>query len=259
MKKQLISTVLFLALMVPMTVLAVVNDCSQNTVSPAFLANGVMPSTHIVFDNSGSMNEFAYTTAFNATYPYYGIFDSRMYYSYNSTAGGDYFYENLSTGPWSGNFLNWFMRKMDVAKKVMIGGEWVGGYLRVVDANGGRAYDDNATVTDINGQTRHMTEMVNAAYRNWVSINPTTVSGTIRYDFDSAGANDISRYFRILTPTEPTGVLQQFQNRMRMSIFTFDNDGDNHNGAEIQFYMQENIGATAAAIRNSVTVINAST
>lgn len=255
MKKYINLFIWFLILILPMRALAL--DCSLNAVSPAFLSNGVLPSTTFIFDNSGSMNSLAYNATFAPTYPYYGIFDSYSYYSYNST--GDYFYKNFATGPWSGNFLNWFMRRMDVAKKVMVGGEWVGGYVRVVDTdrdwNRG-AYNDNATVVDINGQTRYMTEQYLGAYRNWTSIDGSNDSNTMRYTF-TCGAGNIVRYLRILAPVEPTGILQKYQDRMRLAIFTFDNE--DNNGADIQFYMQDNISATAAAIRNNINLINAST
>ena len=53
---------------------------------------------------------------------YYGLFDPKSKYSYNSSGNG-YFYRNAG-GAWDGNWLNWLsMRKVDLAKKVMMGGQ----------------------------------------------------------------------------------------------------------------------------------------
>ncbi|MBI4710380.1 MAG: hypothetical protein HY759_04675, partial [Nitrospirae bacterium] len=96
--------------------------------------SGVKPNVLLVVDNSGSMYEFAYKTpgkggsssnaddSYISSATYYGYFNSSSQYSYDSTGGG-FFYADTA-GTWSGNFLNWVaMRRVDVVRKVLIGGK----------------------------------------------------------------------------------------------------------------------------------------
>lgn len=104
------------------------------TAYPPFVSEQAPPNVLIMFDNSGSMNEFAYKTrgtgnsqsspdeSFNPSYTYYGYFNSTKKYSYSTEAGG-HFYEDIAGG-WDGNFLNWLtMRRIDITRKVIIGGK----------------------------------------------------------------------------------------------------------------------------------------
>lgn len=97
---------------------------------PPYLSNTVRPNVLIVMDNSGSMNDWAYSSSFTpADYPqgYYGYFYPTKNYIYNNNAWEETL---LTTGGTiaspiaSGSFLNWAtMRRIDVARKLLIGGK----------------------------------------------------------------------------------------------------------------------------------------
>ncbi|MBI5636840.1 MAG: hypothetical protein HZA03_02595 [Nitrospinae bacterium] len=85
---------------------------------PFFMSNSVMPNIMVIADNSGSMNEFAYSAAYDPARTYSGYFSASLHYSYDGTK----FVINAA-GPYLGSFLNWAcMRKIDVARKVLVGG-----------------------------------------------------------------------------------------------------------------------------------------
>lgn len=94
---------------------------------PIFMSNSVKPNILILLDNSGSMNDYAYPNQYDPTKNYYGYFSYDRCYSYISN---DFVIDtsdpiaDLCTSPnWSGNFLNWAaMRRVDVARKVLMGG-----------------------------------------------------------------------------------------------------------------------------------------
>lgn len=91
---------------------------------PIFMTNTVTPNVLIIMDNSGSMNDQAYTAAYDSTATYYGYFTSTFCYNYSSnvfnisaTSG------SCASTDFSGNFLNWAtMRRVDVGRKVLVGG-----------------------------------------------------------------------------------------------------------------------------------------
>jgi type IV pilus assembly protein PilY1 len=85
---------------------------------PIFQLNTVAPNILIILDNSASMNEQAHTGTYDHNRKYYGYFESYKKYTY----GSNIFVRDPS-GEWDGNFLNWLtMRKIDVARKVLMGG-----------------------------------------------------------------------------------------------------------------------------------------
>lgn len=85
---------------------------------PFFMSNNVMPNIMILADNSGSMNEFAYSAAYDPAKTYSGYFTPAFHYSYDGTK-----FVITAAGPYLGSFLNWAsMRKIDVARKVLVGG-----------------------------------------------------------------------------------------------------------------------------------------
>jgi type IV pilus assembly protein PilY1 len=118
--------------------LAPMNDYCQ---LPPFLGGaGVMPNVLVIYDNSGSMAEFAYKTpgkgdsagsgadqSYNTAITYNGYFNPEKMFSYNSSPGN--FIEDTSKSMnknsfWSGNFLNWLvMRRVDMVRKVLVGGK----------------------------------------------------------------------------------------------------------------------------------------
>ncbi len=85
---------------------------------PIFQLNTVAPNILIILDNSQSMNEQAYYGAYDHKTQYYGYFEPYKRYRYGSNI-----FVRDPGGAWDGNFLNWLtMRKIDVARKVLMGG-----------------------------------------------------------------------------------------------------------------------------------------
>jgi len=98
--------------------LAVEPSMADYTCYPIFQVNTVAPHILIILDNSGSMNEQAYYGEYDHNTRYYGYFEAHKKYSY----GSNIFVRDAS-GTWDGNFLNWLtMRRVDVARKVLMGG-----------------------------------------------------------------------------------------------------------------------------------------
>jgi len=119
-----------------------VNTMAPYLSAPIFMTNAVHPNVLIIFDNSGSMNAMAYweeevahddltegefdivpSSPYDPTKDYYGYFvagtmGNRVMYSYSSNK-----FHRDPSGEWEGNFLNWLtMRRVDVARKVLVGG-----------------------------------------------------------------------------------------------------------------------------------------
>jgi alpha-tubulin suppressor-like RCC1 family protein len=100
---------------------------------PPFLNSTVSrkPQILILQDNSGSMAYSAYRQAFQPKKEYYGYFDNAKCYSYSSNiwkevanAKPDFTCPDPASDQWAGSFLNWLtMRRIDVARKVLVGGK----------------------------------------------------------------------------------------------------------------------------------------
>jgi type IV pilus assembly protein PilY1 len=85
---------------------------------PIFQLSTVAPNILIMLDNSSSMNEQAHMGAYDHNRKYYGYYESFKKYTYGSNV-----FVRDPSGAWDGNFLNWLtMRKIDVARKVLMGG-----------------------------------------------------------------------------------------------------------------------------------------
>ena len=87
---------------------------------PLSAAQAVPPSILILMDNSSNIKQQAYEGDFDPQITYDGYFDPSARYCYIN----DSYFERSLTGKWSGNFLNWLtMRRIDILKKVLIGGK----------------------------------------------------------------------------------------------------------------------------------------
>lgn len=110
--------------------------------SPVFLSNSAKPNILIMLDNSGSMKRRMYTSNFDSSTEYSGLFDNTKTYKYNTTVpvnGAAYnvavdtsktgaFYDTTCTpgqaGCWDGNFLNWLTsRRIDTSRDALVGGK----------------------------------------------------------------------------------------------------------------------------------------
>jgi type IV pilus assembly protein PilY1 len=238
-------------------------SCNNYALTPPFLADAVAPSTTLIVDSSGSMNEHAYQeievewkypsdsarrayTGFNPATEYYGFFDPFLYYSYNST--GNYFYPDTSGG-WNGNFMNWVsMHRTDVVRKVLTGGKYdtaTGTYTvsRTDESNHRGKYhvfDATSAVEDLNGATKHV---VPADYREKLGFVQTSSSDNLSiYSVTSVttswniGSFQDSYTLKVASEKQ-YGVLDRFGYRMRLALFRYDDDGSLANGGKIINYM----------------------
>lgn len=262
-------------------------SCNNYSLTPPSLANSVAPSTTLIVDSSGSMNEHAYQeeeilwrytsessdrrgyAGFNSTNEYYGYFDPYMYYSYNSS--GNWFYPDQS-GEWSGNFMNWVsMHRTDIVRKVLTGGPYdnsttPGTYIvsRTDEGNHRGKYhvfDASVSVTDLNNVAKHV---VPSAYRSKIGF--VQVSSSDNLFIYSTSDIDISISPRrwIMNTTQlgsfnlrvvsekKYGVLDRFGYRMRLALFRYDNDETLHNGGKFLNYMTSD----PTQINNIVNNIN---
>ncbi|GGK83451.1 pilus assembly protein [Amphritea balenae] len=128
------------------SVSAVDTSANYTGIPPFLAAESGEPNVVIAMDISGSMKAVAYRDVpagnwrtglhddFNPTRRYYGYFDSEKKYQYNLASGvflasGDLTGAGniqgvLGADEWNGNFLNWMaMRRIDVIRKVMVGGK----------------------------------------------------------------------------------------------------------------------------------------
>lgn len=247
----------FLALVMLLPNLLWAYKASDFSWIPPFLARDEMPSTTIILDNSGSMFNRAYTDQFNSTKEYYGYFDPKTYYTYNTSG---YFQPNNATGTWNGNFLNWAsMHRIDVARKVLTGGKYTtsGRYeFQYPDGSSDDTdprvppftYNANTQVTDLNNATRYMTP-----YRSNVTIKHNisswTWSGWVVTNGLYIGSD---RYQLFVESPSKTGVIDQFSSKTRMSLFLYyRKDGIDSGGI-----MRQSMTATTSGVDAIKTIIN---
>lgn len=149
--RYLLTSIMFF--LIPHLAIAQSNTADYSAPLP-FLSSSVEPNVVIALDVSGSMKIPAYQDSsagrwsnsstvqndFDPNESYYGYFNSGAKYSYDGTAGNEFFYED-STGGWDGDFLNWAsMRRMDVVRKVLIGGKVENRDGQVYSGHSGKAY-----------------------------------------------------------------------------------------------------------------------
>lgn len=255
-------------------------NCNNYALNPPFLADAVAPSTTLIVDSSGSMNEHAYQevkiswkqgsnadrpgyTGFNSATAYYGYFDSYSYYSYNST--GKYFYSDES-GSWNGNFLNWTsMHRTDIVRKVLTGGPFDNstGTYTVSRTDGGNyrgmyhVYDGTNPETDLNNATKQATPFSKSIGLAQSSANDilyvydvTSIDTTVTPNRWTVGSTTIATYELRVLSDKKYGLLDRFGYRMRLALFRYDNDGDFHNGGKILNYMTSDPTEISAIINN---------
>lgn len=261
-------------------------SCNNYSLTPPSLADSVAPSTTLIVDSSGSMNEHAYQetkvlwqysgyitkrrayTGFNSTNEYYGYFDPYAYYSYN----GDWFYPDDS-GEWNGNFMNWVsMHRTDIVRKVLTGGPYDNstalGTYKVSQTDGGFEYrgryhvfDTTNPVLDLNKKTKHVVPLpYRGAFgfeqrpgddllRIYSSSYIHTTESPVRWIMNTAA---LASFTLRVASEKKYGVLDRFGYRMRLALFRYDNDDTLHNGGKILNYMTSD----PAQIKDIVDNIN---
>lgn len=115
-----ISFIILVILSLPLKAQTIV----EYTHYPLSAAQAVPPNILILMDNASGMHQQAYEGDFDPQIAYDGYFDPAARYSYIN----DSYFGRNPEGSWNGNFLNWLtMRRIDILKKVLIGGKTVAG------------------------------------------------------------------------------------------------------------------------------------
>jgi len=247
-------------------------NCNNYSLVPPSLTDSVAPSTTIIVDSSGSMNEHAYReveilwrytsensdrrgyTGFNSTNEYSGYFDPYTYYSYDSSS--NWFYPDQS-GEWSGNFMNWVsMHRTDIVRKVLTGGPHdnstsPGTYTvsRTDEGNHRGKYhvfDASVAVTDLNNDVKYVTPSTLRSKIGFVQVSSSdnifiysvnSVDSSISPRRWSINTTQLGSFNLRIVSDKKYGVLDRFGYRMRLSLFRYDNDITLHNGGKILNYM----------------------
>jgi len=123
MKKIAVSLVLLFAFAGHSFATASSPSITDYTSYPIFISQTVTPNVLIILDNSGSMSWAAYWGEYDPSTRYYGYFGNDEWYSYD---GNKFVEDSTASLRFKGNMLNWaVMRKVDVARKVLVGGKAV--------------------------------------------------------------------------------------------------------------------------------------
>lgn len=244
---------------------------------PPFLAAPVTPNVLLLVDNSGSMNNCAYSDKvdtglgdddcqassganlsdqYRSTMTYYGYFESDKCYNYATSKFSQIGFKPCSNS-WDGNFLNWAtMRRIDITKWVMTGGQ----------CNAVRS-SENSCAT-LRGQTSfNIGACCKEFYKqfNLTGLAPSiyTTTRCIRVqggDFIVLGngvacsltAAGDAYNIRVDAGVKQTGVIQEVGSRARFGLMVFDDDGTNENGGEIRSDIGGNVVTMVNAIEGMV-------
>lgn len=231
---------------------------------PPFVAGtGVKPNLLLVVDNSGSMEEFAYKQAgkgnsngtgadpsYNSSTQYYGYFDNTKMYKYN---GSGYFEIDTAalnrTSFWSGNMLNWLtMRRVDVVRKVLVGG-------RVVQGSNTNPLTSRSTATT-NNYLVGLADTSRDRYKVYAGVYYRVDDGPKLYKCSSSSCSSYSNTYniKVLYGTQPPtdGLVTQYADKIRIGAMFFNNDGTRfeagNNGDYDGGYIASNVGSTQAAL-----------
>lgn len=280
--------------------LATKNHMADYAAAPPFVTVSEKPAVMLLFDNSASMHEFAYqerninyndngttrsaSAGFNSATTYYGYFDNTTNYTYDST--NKYFYVN-SAGDWNGNFLNWlFMKREDVAKKVLTGGvvdSWSSTTVLVGDIPDDGT-NDRGEYKVYNDSVQVGGKYMTPYHSRWVveinttgsSGSPGTVSvpGAIFYAISSvtnegngnggtnkeewkrtsgtaiAGSSTNPIYVRLKVGSVPTGIVQNAGDKIRFGLTIFDSSSAYDGGV-----VKQPVGALNSSVISSINSI----
>jgi type IV pilus assembly protein PilY1 len=212
------------------------------TAYPPFMTVAPKPNVLLLLDNSGSMLSYAYdfndagvSRGFDPARRYFGYFEPDLWYVYlngrfEPTAGKSA--RAKIAGEWDGNFLNWLtMRRIDIARKVLIGGKAVS---RTLTGNPHELIGEQA-----DGSARGYRKEVNSAE----TYTPYWGTRCFEFTFGTASAADfevsdhggdcsamvpgdfLDNYgVKVLLPTEPTGVIQAQGDKVRWGLEFFNEE-----------------------------------
>ena len=221
---------------------------AEYTCYPIFQINAVEPNVLIILDNSGSMNNKAYSGDYDHSITYYGYFEPYKKYSYSSNL-----FIRDASGSWDGNFLNWMcMRRVDVARRVLVGGKCLsrtgGGASQVEGSTSSgypfiKTYDDTTSVTPFSSGTTK-TYTIEDSYFKVDGVNYT-----IKVQKDSSYADEASNF----VDGNIAGVLQKVGSRARWGNEWFnEGTGNFGSGGTVVSTVGTNMTSLVTDIQNTV-------
>lgn len=253
-------------------------DANECSVPPSLQGNPpIRPNVMILLDNSGSMQEEAYTGAaanvFDPTRSYYGYFDPNLCYRYGANrydpgpASGPMYECTNATWPMSGNFMNWaFMNRFEVVKKVLVGGAWNGASGRI-DGEVGERIDPNTYCIDASpwtdldpgtgvwlyrdGNRVYLRTMsrCNAGQQGETGYSSGYCTGT--HCVSTASPSTYGARFNIGYAGEQVGVVQRLAPQVRWALAQFNTS---QGGRVVNYY-----GYSVPAMINSIRTMDATT
>ncbi len=242
---------------------------------PPFVAGtGVKPNLLLVVDNSGSMEEFAYKAAgkgnsagtgadgsYNSNTLYYGYFDNTKMYKYN--AGGYFEIDTAATldrtSFWSGNMLSWLtMRRLDVVRKVLVGG-------RVVQGSNSSPSNPRSTATT-NNYLVGLNDTSRDRYKVYSGVYYKVDDGPKLYRCSTSACSSYTNTYniKVLFGTQPPtdGLVTQYADKIRIGTMFFNTDGtyyeDGNVGDRDGGYLASNIGSTKEQLTYQIETVNPS-
>ena len=244
-------------------------NCLTYSKFPPFLSSNAAPTSHLLVDFSGSMNNHAYegnTTIFWDT----GTENATAHTGYNSSAIYDGYFENNSTythnsngfvlnstGNLSGNMLNWaLMHKIDILKKSLTGGDFNATEKRMtISATDGNSTNLYRGQYHIHIDTANVTGFKQDQSDN-IFICNGTITGTSDLTFKPDKCATTSRYI-LYDPdnepvNEPVGILDTLGQSSRLSLFTFDQTANYDQGATCLVPVTSN----STLIQNKINSVN---
>jgi type IV pilus assembly protein PilY1 len=206
---------------------------------PFTITGSATPSVTLLLDSSESMHRMAYAwqsektswkdayekygKEYNSAEEYYGYFDIHSKYSYNNAADAQYFYVDNSFGQWNGNFMNWAtMHRLDIIRKLMTGGRYVNGFLEVTKTN--------ELLRPIYYQGNENT----TGYGTDIILRQ--IPETIDLIIEKQGMQIAGPFkLRIKADLNPKGILDEYKDKARFSLFRFyyKEDGLSHKGGQL--------------------------
>ncbi len=245
--KYFISGLFLLISLNPCSAIAAEPSISTYTCYPVFQVNTVEPNILVMLDNSGSMNDKAYTGNYDHSTEYYGYFEPLKKYSYASNV-----FTRNAGGSWDGNFLNWVtMRRIDVARKALMGGKATsrtgGGNQQNIGETGAgwnftKSYDDTDSVTPLTSGT---------TYSYVVSGGNFTVdstSYTIVVQKDATLADEADNFLG----GNIAGIFQKLGGKARWGNAFFNTGtGNNQSGASIDHVIGTNVTTLITDFQNT--------
>jgi len=249
-------------------------DLSQCAI-PLFINEGsVKPNIFLLLDNSGSMNEQAWSGnyTFNTTRSYYGYFEPNRCYRFLSNkfepgplTDNLWRCDEATNGgyPFSGNFMNWaYMTRLEILKKVLVGGRWNGASGLIQGEGTERIYPadfcfDPAPYTPLaSGAGVH----VDRQGGNWIMQRLTTcnpnLQGESNHGASGAGTHSgsASSYSaNIRQDTEPIGIVLELQNEARWAAGIF----NTYEGGSVVHYYGFNVAGGGSSLVNTIRTLDA--